>query len=78
LIDCIGDAIFNLEVTRTALMSVYDRAGAGIAAITGAVFHLPDAAYPETEIAIKDKVSVKFRTRICCPRLSRARLIYRY
>ena len=69
LIDCIGDAIFNLEVTpnRPDCLCMTGLARE-IAAITGSVFHLPDAAYPETEIAIKDKVSVEIQDPDLCPR----------
>ena len=53
LTDCIGDAIFNLEVTpnRPDCLSMIGLARE-IAALTGATLHLPDAVYAETDVSI--------------------------
>ncbi len=69
LIECFWDAIFNLEVTpnRPDCLSMTGLARE-IAATTGSVFHLPDAAYQETEESIKDKVSVEILDPDLCPR----------
>ena len=69
LIECFGDAIFNLEVTpnRPDCLGMTGLARE-IAATTGSTFHLPDAAYPETEESIKDKVSVEILDPDLCPR----------
>jgi len=69
LIECFGDAIFNLEVTpnRPDCLGMTGLARE-IAATTGSAFHLPDAIYPETEESIKDKVSVEILDPDLCPR----------
>jgi phenylalanyl-tRNA synthetase beta chain len=69
LIECFGDAVFNLEVTpnRPDCLGMTGLARE-IAATTGSPFHLPDTSYPETEESIKDKVSVEILDPDLCPR----------
>jgi phenylalanyl-tRNA synthetase beta chain len=69
LMDVLGDAIFNLEVTpnRPDCLGMTGLARE-IAATTGSNFHLPDAVYAETEIVIKDKITVEIQDPDLCPR----------
>jgi phenylalanyl-tRNA synthetase beta chain len=69
LMEVLGDAIFNLEVTpnRPDCLGMTGLARE-IAATTGSPFHLPEAVYPETETAIKDKVTVEIQDPDLCPR----------
>jgi phenylalanyl-tRNA synthetase beta chain len=69
LIELLGDAVFNLEVTpnRPDCLGMTGLARE-IAATTGSPFHLPDATYAENEVAIKDKVTVEIQDPDLCPR----------
>jgi phenylalanyl-tRNA synthetase beta chain len=69
LMDILGDAIFNLEVTpnRPDCLCMTGLARE-IAATTGSAFHLPDASYPETAELIKDKITVEIQDAELCPR----------
>jgi phenylalanyl-tRNA synthetase beta chain len=71
LMDYIGDAIFNLEVTpnRPDCLSMIGLARE-IAALTGAPLHLPEAKYAETETPINDQVTVEILDADLCPRYS--------
>ena len=69
LIEVLGDAIFNLEVTpnRPDCLGMTGLARE-IAATTGSPFHLPEAVYAESEVSIKDKVTVEIQDPDLCPR----------
>ena len=69
LMELMGDAIFNLEVTpnRPDCLAMTGLARE-IAATTGSAFHLPDAVYAENEQSIKDKVTVEIQDPDLCPR----------
>ena len=69
LIELMGDAIFNLEVTpnRPDCLCMTGLARE-IAAITGSTFHLPDAIYTENEQSIQEKVTVEIQDPDLCPR----------
>jgi phenylalanyl-tRNA synthetase beta chain len=69
LTELMGDAIFNLEVTpnRPDCLGMTGLARE-IAATTGSTFHLPDAAYTETEASIQDVVTVEIQDPDLCPR----------
>ena len=69
LMELMGDAIFNLEVTpnRPDCLAMTGLARE-IAAVTGSTFHLPDAVYPETEVTIAGRVSVEIQDLDLCPR----------
>ena len=69
LIEVLGDAIFNLEVTpnRPDCLGMTGLARE-IAATTNSPFHLPEAVYAESEVSIKDKVTVEIQDPDLCPR----------
>ena len=69
LMELMGDAIFNLEVTpnRPDCLAMTGLARE-IAAVTGSAFHLPDAIYAENEQSIKEKVTVEIQDPDLCPR----------
>jgi phenylalanyl-tRNA synthetase beta chain len=69
LIEVLGDAIFNLEVTpnRPDCLGMTGLARE-IAATTGSPFHLPEAVYAESGVSIKDKVTVEIQDPDLCPR----------
>ena len=69
LIELMGDAIFNLEVTpnRPDCLAMTGLARE-IAATAGAAFHLPDATYPEADVSITERVSVEIQDPDLCPR----------
>ena len=69
LMEVLGDAIFNLEVTpnRPDCLGMTGLARE-IAATTNSPFHLPEALYAESEVSIKDKVTVEIQNPDLCPR----------
>ena len=69
LMELMGDAIFNLEVTpnRPDCLAMTGLARE-IAATTGSTFHLPDAVYAENDVSIKDRVTVEIQDPDLCPR----------
>ncbi|MDD5190626.1 MAG: phenylalanine--tRNA ligase subunit beta, partial [Dehalococcoidales bacterium] len=69
LIDLIGDAIFNLEVTpnRPDCLSMIGLARE-IAALTDAKFHEPEVNYSETGNPVKEQVTVEIQDAELCPR----------
>jgi len=69
LMDVLGDAIFNLEVTpnRPDCLGMTGIARE-IAATTGSAFHLPDATYAEAGVSITGRVSVEIQDPDLCPR----------
>ena len=71
LMDVLGDAIFNLEVTpnRPDCLGMTGIARE-IAATTGSAFHLPDATYAEADVPITGRVSVEIQDSDLCPRYS--------
>ena len=69
LMDVLGDAIFNLEVTpnRPDCLAMTGLARE-IAATTGSAFHLPDDSYSEADVPITGRVSVEIQDPDLCPR----------
>jgi len=69
LADYLGDVILNMDVTpnRPDCLSMVGIARE-VAALTGQSVHLPDDAYPESDIAIKDRASVEITAPDLCPR----------
>ncbi len=69
LTEVLGDAIFNLEVTpnRPDCLGMTGLARE-IAATTNSPFHLPEALYAESEVSIKDKITVEIQNPDLCPR----------
>jgi phenylalanyl-tRNA synthetase beta chain len=69
LMEVLGDAIFNLEVTpnRPDCLGMTGIARE-IAATTGSAFHLPDATYAEADVPITGRVSVEIQDPDLCPR----------
>jgi len=69
LADYLGDVILNMDVTpnRPDCLSMVGIARE-VAALTGQSVRLPDDAYPESDIAIKDRASVEITAPDLCPR----------
>ena len=69
LADCLGDVIFNMDVTpnRPDCLSIIGIARE-VAALTGESVHLPGADYKETDPAIESKISVEIKDPDLCPR----------
>jgi phenylalanyl-tRNA synthetase beta chain len=69
LIDYIGDAVLDVEVTpnRPDCLSILG-IGHEVAALTGATLTEPDLSYPETEPSIEDSVKIEIADPDLCPR----------
>jgi len=69
LADCLGDVIFNMDVTpnRPDCLSIIGIARE-VAALTGQSVRLPDAAYNEMDPPIESKISVEIKDPDLCPR----------
>jgi len=69
LADCLGDVIFNMDVTpnRPDCLSIIGLARE-VAALTGGTVHLPDASYEETDELIDNHISIEIEAPDLCPR----------